>query len=110
MLLRLGWLFPVLEEVAGLADGFNLFIYSSGGGFLEGAREEVKGVEEEIFVSGGWFREVVIAELNGVGGKGGFCGGADDLEAAVVFQSEADVEAVAGAEGPGGAGGGLVVD
>ena len=67
-------------------------------------------MEEAIFVSGGWLREVVIAELNGVGYKGGFCGGVDDLEAAVVFQSGADLEAVVDAEGPGGAGRGLVVD
>ena len=50
-----------------------------------------------------------MAELNGVGDKGGFCGGVDDLEAAVVFQGGANVEAVAGAEGPGGAVEGLVV-
>ena len=70
----------------------------------------MKGVEEAIFVSGGWLRKVVMAEINGVGDKGGFCGGVDDLEAAVVLQGGADVEAVAGSEGPGGAGGGLVVD
>ena len=29
-----------------MTDGFNLFIYSGGGGFLEGAGEEVKGMEE----------------------------------------------------------------
>ena len=108
--MRLGWLFPFLEEVAELADGFNLFIYSSGGGFPEGAGEEVKGVEEAIFVSGGWLREVFMEEVNGVRDKGGFCGGVDDLEAAVVLQGRAYVEAVAGMEGPGGAGGGLVVD
>ena len=67
-------------------------------------------MEEAICVSGGWLREVVMAELNCVGDKGGFCGGVDDLEAAVVLQGGADVEAVAGSEGPGGAGGGLVVD
>ena len=106
----LGWLFPVLEEVAELADGLNLFIYSGGGGFLQGAGEEVKGVEEAICVSVGWFREVVMAELNGVGDKGRFFGGVDDLEAAVVLQGGADVEAVAGAEGPGGADERLVVD
>ena len=81
----MGWLLPVLEEVAELADGFNLFIYSGGGGFLEGAGEEVKGLEEAICVSGGWLREVVMAELNGVGDKGGFCGCVDNLEAAVVL-------------------------
>ena len=32
------------------------------------------------------------------------------LEAAVVFKGRTDVEAVAGTEGPGGAGGGIVVD
>ena len=106
----MGWSFPVLEEVAELADVFNLFIYSSCGGFLEGAGEEVKGVEEAICVSRGWLREVVMAELNGVGDKGGFCGGVDDLESAVVLQGGADVESVAGAEGPRGVGGGLVVD
>ena len=58
-----GWdgRFQFLEDVAELADGFNLFIYSSSGGFLEGSGEEVKGVEEEICVSGGWLREVVMA-------------------------------------------------
>ena len=69
----------------------------------------MKGVEEAIFVSGGWLCEVVMAEINGVGDKGGFCGSFDDLEAAVVLQGGDDVEAVAGAEGPGGAVGGLVV-
>ena len=106
----MGWSFPVMEEVAELACGFNLFIYKSGGSFLEGAGEEVKGVEEAICVGGGWLREVVMAELNGVGDKLEFCGGVDDLEASVVLQGGADVEAIAGAEGPGGAGGGLVVD
>ena len=53
---RLGWLFPVLEKVAELVDGFNLFIYSDGGGFLQGAGEEVKGLYEKICVSGGWLR------------------------------------------------------
>ena len=66
-------------------------------------------MEEAIFVSECWLLKVVMAELNGVGDKDIFCGGIDNLEAAVVFQGEADVEAVAGAEGPGGAGGGLVV-
>ena len=66
-------------------------------------------MEEAIFVSGGWFLKVVMVELNSVGDKEGFCGGVDDLEAAVVFQGGADVEAIAGAEGPGGEGGGLVV-
>ena len=93
-----------------MADGFNLLVYSSSGDFLEGSGEEVKGVEEAIFVSGGWLRKVVMAEINGVGDKGGFCGGVDDLEAEVVFQGGADVETVAGAKGPGGADGGLVVD
>ena len=70
----------------------------------------MKDTEEAIFVSGGWLREVVMAELNCVGDKGEFCGGSDNLEAALVFQGGADVESVAGTEGPGGAGGGLVVD
>ena len=52
-------------------------------------------MEEKIFVSGGWLREVFIAKINGVGDKGGFCGGVDDLEAAVVFQGGANLEAVA---------------
>ena len=77
----MGRSFPVLEEVAELSDGFNLFIYSSSGGFLEGSGEEVKGVEEAICVSVGWLREVVMTELNGVGDKGGFFGGVDNLEA-----------------------------
>ena len=51
-----------------------------------------------------------MAELNGVRDKGGFSCGVDYLEALVVLQGGANVEAVAGAEGPGGAGGGLVVD
>ena len=108
--LRLGRSFPVLEEVAELADDFKLFIYSGGGGLLQGSGEEVKGVDEAICVSGGWLREVVMAELNGVGDKGGFSCGVDYLESAVVLQGGADVETVLGAEGPGGAGGGLVVD
>ena len=50
-----------------------------------------------------------MAELNGVGDKGGFSCGVYYLEAAVVLQDRANVEAVASAESPGGAGGGLVV-
>ena len=57
----------------------------------------------------GWMRKVVMAEFNSVGDKEGFGDSVDDLEAAVVFQGGADVEAVAGVEGTGGAGGGLVV-
>ena len=66
-------------------------------------------MEEAIFVSEGWLLKVAMAELNSVGDKERFCGGVNNLEAAVVFQGGANVEAVAGAEGPGGAGGGLVV-
>ena len=106
----MGWSLPVLEEVADLADGFKLFIYSGDGDFLQGTGEEVKGVDEAICVSGGWLRELVMAELNGVGDKGGFSCGVDYLEAAVVSQVRADVENVAGAKGPVGAVGGLVVD
>ena len=51
-----------------------------------------------------------MAELNGVGDKGEFSCGVYYLEAAVVLQGMANEEAVAGAEGPGGAGGWLVVD
>ena len=51
-----------------------------------------------------------MAELNGVRDKDGFCCGVDYLEAAVVLQGGADVVTVAGAEGPVGACGGLVVD
>ena len=60
----------------------------------------MEGVEEAIFVCDGWMRKVLMAEFNSVGDKEGFCGGVDDLEAAVVFQGGSDVEAVAGAEGP----------
>ena len=106
----MGRMLPVLEEVAESADGVELFVDNSGGGLFEGAGEEVEGVEESIFVCDGWMREVVVAEFNGVGDEEGFGGGVDNLEAAVVFQGGADVEAVAGAEGPGGSGGGIVVD
>ena len=61
-------------------------------------------------MSGGWLRKVVMAEHNSVGYKGGICGGFEYLEAEVVFPGRANEEAVAGAEGPGGTGGGLVVD
>ena len=70
----------------------------------------MKGVEKAIFVNGGWLRKVVMAELNSVGDKDIFCGGVDDLKAAVVLQGGADVEAVAGAEGPGDASGWLVMN
>ena len=80
---------PLKSSHVELADGFNLFIYSGSGSFLEGAGEEVKGMEEAICMSGGWLREVVMAELNCVGDKGGVFGGVDDLEAVVVLQGEA---------------------
>ena len=51
-----------------------------------------------------------MAELNGFENKGVFSCGVYYLEATVVLQGGADIEAVAGAEGPGGAGGWLVVD
>ena len=51
-----------------------------------------------------------MVELNGVIDKGGFSCSVYYLEAVVLLQVGADVESVAGAEGPGGAGGWLVVD
>ena len=51
-----------------------------------------------------------MAELNGVGDKGVFSCCVYYLEAAVVLQGGDDVESVAVAEGPGGAGGWLVVN
>ena len=50
-----------------------------------------------------------MAGFNSVVDKEGFGGGVNNLEAAVVFQGGADVEAVTGTESPGGAGGGIVV-
>ena len=100
---------PVLEEFAESTDGFNFFVWNSGGGFPEGAGEELEGMEEAIFVCDGWMRKVVRVEFNSVGDKEGFRGGDDNLEAAVLFQGGDNIEAVAGAEGPGSAGGGLVV-
>ena len=66
-------------------------------------------MEEAIFMCGGWMRKVFMAEFNSVRDKEGYGDVVDDLEAAVVFQGGADVEAAAGAEVPGGAGGGFVV-
>ena len=37
----------------------------------------------------GWMRKVIVAEFNSVGDEEGFGGGADYLEAAVVFQGGA---------------------
>ena len=101
---------PVLEEVADSADGVEFFVGNSCGGLFEGAGEKVEVMEESIFVRDGWMRKVVVAEFNSVGDEEGFSGGVDDLEAAVVLQGEADVEAVAGAEVPGGAGRCLVMN
>ena len=101
---------PVLKEVAELAYGVELFVDNSGGGLFEGAIEEVEGVEESIFVRDGWMHKVVLAEFKSVGDEEGFGGGDDNLKAAVVFQGGANVEDVAGAEGLGVSGGGLVVD
>ena len=103
-------MFPVLEEVAESADGVELFVNNSSGGLFEGAGEEVEGMEDSIFVRDGWMRKLFVVESNSVGDEEGSGGGVDDLESAVVFQGGADVEAVTGAEGPGGSGGGLVVD
>ena len=103
-------MFPVLEEVAELADGIELFVNNSDGGLFEGAREEVEVVEELIFVRDGWMHKVVVAEFNSVGDEEGLGGFVKVLEAAVVFQGGADVEVVTGAEGPEGLGGGFVVD
>ena len=99
-----------MEEVAESADGFEWFFDNSGGGLFDGAGEEVEGVEESIFVRDCWMRDVVVVEFNSVGDEEGFSGGVENLEAAVVFQVGANVEAVTGAEGPGGSGEGLVVD
>ena len=101
---------PVLEEVAESDDGVELFVINSGGGLFEGAGEEVEGMEESIFVRDGWMRKVIVAEFKSVGDEEVFGSGVDDLEAAVVFQGGAGVEAVAGAEGPASSGGGIVVD
>ena len=68
-----------------MADGVKLVIYSGGGGFLQGAGEEVKGMYETICVSGGWLCYVVRAEINGVRDKGGFSCVVYYLEAAVVL-------------------------
>ena len=57
----------VLEEVAELDDGVEMFVGNSCGGLFEGAGEEVEGMEELIFVRDGWMREVVVAEFNSVG-------------------------------------------
>ena len=37
----------------------------------------MEGVEEAIFVSDGWLRKVVMAELKSVGDKEGFCSSPD---------------------------------
>ena len=44
---RLG--LPAGEEIAQLGDGLELFVVGGGGGVLEGAGEEVEGVDYSVF-------------------------------------------------------------
>ena len=106
----MGRMLPVMEEVAEAADGVELFFDNSNGGLFEGTGEEVEGMEDSIFVRDGWMREVVVEEFNSVGDEEGFGGCVDDLEAAMVFQGRANIEAFKVAQGSGGSGGGLVID
>ena len=64
------------------------------GGVLDGARQVVKCVGNSVFWSYLRLSDVVVADFNGVGYEGGFGGGVDNLEAAVVLEGMANAAEV----------------
>ena len=69
-------------------------------GVLEGARQEVEGMDNSVLWSDFWLGEVVVEDFDGVGDEDCLGGGINDLEAAVVFEDGADGEASAAAVVP----------
>ena len=81
-----------------------------GGGVLDGAGEEVEGVDYPVFCRYLGLGEVVMEDLDGVGDQRRLGGGINHAEAAVVVEGWADDEALAAAVVPRAAVAGLGVD
>ena len=101
---------PVLEKLFEAGDGGELIRDCNIWSIVEGIGEEVECTENAVLVRDGGLGEIVVSKLDCVGEDEGFGGGVDDLEATVVIEGGADVEAIATAEGPGRACAGFVVD
>ena len=65
-----------------------------GGGILDGAGEEVEGVDYPVFCCYLGLGEVVMEDFDGVGDQRGLGGGGDYAKAAVVSKGGADDEAL----------------
>ena len=71
-----------------------------GWGVLDCAREEVQGVDDAVALGYCGLGEVVMEELDGVRVAKGFGDAVHNVEAAVVIEGAADVEALTAAEVP----------
>ena len=58
---------PAGEEIAYFGDGFELLVVGGGGGVLDGAGEEVEGVDYPVFYCYLGLGEVVMEDFDGVG-------------------------------------------
>ena len=61
-----------------------------GGGVLDGAGEEVEGVDYSVFCCYLGLGEVVMEDFDGIGDERGIGGGVNYAESAVVFKGGAD--------------------
>ena len=74
-----------------------MIVVGGRGGILEGARQEVEGVEDYVLWSDLYLGEVVVENFDGVEDEGCLGGGIDNLEAAVVLEGGANGETSAAA-------------
>ena len=80
------------------------------GGVLEGARQEVEGVDNSVLLSDLWLGEIIVEDFDGIGDEGRLSGGINDLKAEIVLEGGADGKASAAAVVPCFAGDRLGVD
>ena len=77
---------------------------------MEGVGNEVYSVEDVVFVHDSGLGKIVVSEFDSVREEKGLGGIVGNVEAAVVIEGRADVEAITASEGPGRACAGFVVD
>ena len=89
---------PVGEEVTELGDGRDLFVVGGIGSVYDGTQKKVERMDYAVGGGHGRLGEVAVEELNCVGEKKMLGDGIDYMEASVVLECRANVEALVATE------------
>ena len=101
---------PVAEQLMQLGDCCEWFILECGQGVFQCRRDKIKSMNDAIPFCDSGLGKIIMHKIHHVREEEGFGGGVDYVEAALVIESGADVEAFVEMEVPSLVSVGIVVD